>query len=164
MKLSKKGIVYGKNVCVKHNVEIRMTDNAKLKIGDNVILDSYVFLQLTKPNPRVILEDYVGIGRNCIVASKGNIFIGKYTQIGPYCQINDQGHSFKKDKLIIEQDAIIEDVKIGQDCWIGSGVRILKGVTIGDGVIIGAGSVVNKNIPSYEIWAGVPAKFIKKRI
>lgn len=157
-------IKYGKNVCIKPNVEIRLTDNAVLEIGNNVIIDNYAFLQLTKPAPHLIIEDYVGIGRHNVIAVKGNVKIGRYTQIGPYCQINDQGHAFDRDKLIIEQHAIIEGVVIGEDCWIGSGVRILKGVTIGDGVVIGAGAVVTRNIPSYEIWAGVPAKFLKKRL
>lgn len=35
-------------------------------------------------------------------------------------------------------------------------------MTIGDNVIIGAGSIVTKDIPSNEIWAGVPAHYIKK--
>lgn len=39
---------------------------------------------------------------------------------------------------------------------------ISKPVCIGDGAIVGSGSVVTKNIPAYEIWAGNPAKFIKK--
>ncbi|MFY9164414.1 CatB-related O-acetyltransferase [Aquirufa antheringensis] len=52
---------------------------------------------------------------------------------------------------------------IGNDVWIGNNVLIKGGVTIGDGAIIGMGSVVTKNIPPYEIWAGNPAKCIKKR-
>ena len=39
---------------------------------------------------------------------------------------------------------------------------ILKVVTIGDESVIGGGSVVTKTIPAREIWAGNPAKFIKK--
>jgi acetyltransferase-like isoleucine patch superfamily enzyme len=46
---------------------------------------------------------------------------------------------------------------------IGNNVLVIKPVTIGDGAVIGAGSVVTKNIPANEVWAGVPAKFIKKR-
>lgn len=53
-------------------------------------------------------------------------------------------------------------VVIGDDVFIGAKCIILKGVTIGDGAIIGAGSVVTKNIPACQIWAGNPAKFIRK--
>lgn len=45
---------------------------------------------------------------------------------------------------------------------MGAHTIILKGVHIGKGAVIGAGSVVTKNIPENEIWAGNPAKFIKK--
>ncbi len=52
---------------------------------------------------------------------------------------------------------------IGNDVWIGSHCLIKGGVTIGDGAIVGMGSVVTKDIPPYEIWAGNPAKCIRKR-
>lgn len=52
---------------------------------------------------------------------------------------------------------------IGNDVWIGNSVLIKANVTVGDGAIIGMGSVVTKDIPPYEIWAGNPAKLIKKR-
>ena len=51
---------------------------------------------------------------------------------------------------------------IGNDVWIGSKCLIKGGVTIGDGAVIGMGSVVTHDVPPYEIWAGNPAKFIKK--
>ena len=38
-----------------------------------------------------------------------------------------------------------------------------EGVTIGDGAVIGAGSIVTKDVGPYEIWAGNPARFIRKR-
>ena len=52
---------------------------------------------------------------------------------------------------------------IGNDVWIGAKCMIKGGVTIGDGAIIGMGSVVTKDIPPYEIWAGNPARCIRKR-
>ena len=53
-------------------------------------------------------------------------------------------------------------VKIGNNVHIGLNALIIQPVTIGDDVIIGAGAVVTKDIPSGEIWGGIPAKFIKK--
>lgn len=56
-----------------------------------------------------------------------------------------------------------EKTTIGNDVWIGERVTILSGLTIGDGAVIGGGSVVTKNVGPYEIWAGNPARFIRKR-
>ena len=41
-------------------------------------------------------------------------------------------------------------------------MTICKSVTIGVHSVVGAGSVVTKDIPDYEVWCGVPAKFVKK--
>jgi acetyltransferase-like isoleucine patch superfamily enzyme len=52
---------------------------------------------------------------------------------------------------------------IGNDVWLGNHVIVKDGVTIGDGVIVGAGSVVTKNLPSYSIAVGTPARVIRMR-
>src|SRR5262249_5420409 len=138
-KLNRGGITYGKNCIIKADVEISLTDNAKLVIGDNVIIERFAFLQLTKPSPCLIIGSHASIGRGTILAIKGSTTIGDYTMIGPNCQVNDQDHSFSKSDLIMNQQANVQSVNIGKDCWLGSGVRVLKGVSIGDGAVIGAG-------------------------
>lgn len=55
------------------------------------------------------------------------------------------------------------NTKIGNDVWLGFRTIILGGVNISDGAVIGSGSVVTKDIGPYEIWAGNPAHFIRKR-
>ena len=55
------------------------------------------------------------------------------------------------------------DIVIGNDVWIGYEAVILSGVTIGDGAIIGTRALVTKDVPSYTIVGGVPAKPIRKR-
>lgn len=57
----------------------------------------------------------------------------------------------------VSAPVIIED-----NAFIGARSIILKGVTIGMNSVVGAGSVVTKSIPANEIWAGNPAKFIRK--
>jgi len=45
--------------------------------------------------------------------------------------------------------------------YVGAGVTVLPGVDIGENSVIGAGSVVTKNIPGNQLWAGIPARFIR---
>jgi len=52
---------------------------------------------------------------------------------------------------------------IGKDVWIGHRAVIMSGIDIGDGAIIATGSIVTKDIPPFTIYAGVPAKFMRKR-
>ena len=156
-------IKIGKNSTIKYSSELKLTDGAKLVIGSNCTIKENSYFLLTKPNPYLQIGDYVGIGRNCYIAIKDHLEIGSYTRIGPNVTTLDQDHTYEKSDLIMNQHADIQKVKIGKDVWIGANAIVLKGITIGDGAILGAGSVVTKDIPPYEIWAGVPAKFIKER-
>ena len=49
---------------------------------------------------------------------------------------------------------------VGKNCFVGYRTTILAGVTIGDNTIIGACSLVNRDIPSNVVAAGVPCKVI----
>lgn len=55
------------------------------------------------------------------------------------------------------------EVVIGNDVWIGEDVLVTKNVKIGNGAIIAAKSVVTKDVPSYSVVGGNPAKIIKNR-
>lgn len=53
-------------------------------------------------------------------------------------------------------------IHLGKGCSTGTGTIIMPGVTIGEGAIIGAGSLVTKDIPTWTIALGRPAKVVKE--
>jgi chloramphenicol O-acetyltransferase type B len=101
------------------------------------------------------------IGDNVIFGNKVAI-VGKfdhnYQEIGIPIRlatsIRDNDYKWKGLNLI---------TRIGDDVWIGYGSTILQGVCIGRGSIIAAGSVVTKDVESYAIYGGNPAKKIGYR-
>jgi len=53
-------------------------------------------------------------------------------------------------------------IRIGDGTWIGACATILPGVTIGDGCVIGAGAVVTADCDAGWLYAGVPARPIRR--
>ena len=55
------------------------------------------------------------------------------------------------------------EVVLKENAYLGMNTLVVKPVTIGKNAIVGAGSIVTKDIPDNEVWAGNPARFIRKR-
>lgn len=96
-----------------------------------------------------------------------NIVIGSNVKIGALTIITDtDAHSLdyklRRDPTTDAANAKSRPIVIEDDVFIGVGSIISKGVTIGARSIVSAGSVVTHSIPPDEIWAGNPAKFIRK--
>jgi len=132
------------------------------RIADPIGGDTKVML-ICSTNASLILHDGVSISNATIFASN-YIEIGEQTCIGGGVKIYDTDfHSSDAEKRLNgNEDVPSRPVIIGKKVFIGGHSIILKGVVIGDEAIIGAGSVVTKSVPAGEIWAGNPAKFIKK--
>lgn len=108
------------------------------------------------------LGDRVDINQGCNLYGDFGISIGDGTKLSPYVQLYSANYKYVKGATIGSLGVIGREIIIGKNVWIGAGSVILPGVTIGDNSIIGALSLVNKDIPGNEIWAGNPAKFVKR--
>ena len=121
------------------------------------------------------------IGKYSYVAERTSVIhtdIGAFSSIAYDCLIGGASHPVKwistspvfhdaksvlKKKFSRHPYEVYERTVIGNDVWIGANCTVIAGVRIADGAVLGAGSVLTKNIGPYEIWAGNPAKFIRKR-
>ena len=93
--------------------------------------------------------------------------------IGNHCNIQDGSvlHTLYQkstieigDYVSVGHNVTIHGAHIRDYALIGMGSTLLDDVEVGEGAIVAAGALVLKGtkIGSYEVWGGVPAKFIKK--
>ena len=102
---------------------------------------------------------------NSAIYCADSITIGDNVMIGGSCKIWDTDfHPLNADERNTNpnENFNTKPIIIGDNVFIGGFSIILKGVNVGDNSIVGASSVVSKDIPENELWAGNPAKFIKK--
>lgn len=150
-------------------------------------LDSITYVKPSIKNPNIIVGDFTYFADKDFEKHVTHLYEwnGDKLIIGKFCQIaagvefimngaNHQMNAVSTYPFYIfgtwEQTApdkkdlpLKGDTIIGNDVWIGQNVTILPGVQIGDGAIIGASSVVGSNVEPYTIFAGNPAKPIRKR-
>jgi acetyltransferase-like isoleucine patch superfamily enzyme len=153
----------GKNVKIYEGAKLALRKGCPINIGDNVSIEKGVVIS-TSEKGRIFIGNNVYIGEYSVLTSNEEINIGDNVLISPHNDIVDFNHIYQDPtKFVNEQGVIAKKITIQEDAWIGSGSKILMGVTIGKGAIIGAGSVVTKDVASYHVVAGDPAKTIKMR-
>ncbi|MCK5161920.1 MAG: acyltransferase [Candidatus Aureabacteria bacterium] len=114
----------------------------------------------------------ISLGKNshinqycCVWASENSkIVMGDNLLMGPGVKVFSSNHTFKDVNIPMNIQSYQEkDIIIGDNVWLGANVVVVAGVKIGDGSIVAAGAVVTKDIPSYSIAGGIPARVIKQR-
>lgn len=105
------------------------------------------------------------IGRGCQIMPFA--LVHKFSEIGSYTIINTSATIDHECKIgngvhIMGSAALSGRVEVGDFATIGTNATILPSIKIGEGAYVGAGSVVTKDVDSYSVVAGVPAKKIKK--
>lgn len=122
--------------------------------------------------------DYSYCDRNCDVS---NATIGKFANIASGVRIGATDHPMDRASLhhfmyrsadywpdAEHDEAFFEHRKsrrayIGHDTWIGHNAQIKPEVTVGHGAVIASGAVVTKDVPPYQIVAGLPAEPLRPR-
>ena len=107
-----------------------------VKLGSKCFIGTDVIFDTLRP-------DLIKIGNGCVITSG--------TRIVTHFYKSNDGCMY------------LGEVNIGNNVFIGMNSLIVNSVKIGNHSVVGAGSVVLKDIGEEEVWAGNPARLIRKR-
>ncbi|MBB3054365.1 acyltransferase [Mucilaginibacter gotjawali] len=176
IKLNGNQVNYGLGLVSRGIPQIEVNSKGKMSIGINFRMNNgnrynkigrqRPCLFVVSPNAVLSIGNNTGMSGTTIVCRQ-KVTIGDHVKIGGNTVIYDTDFhsldpSLRRDRFTDAGNTSNAEVIIGNDVFIGAHSTILKGVTIGEGAVIGAASLVAKSIPAYEIWAGNPARFLKK--
>ncbi|NJK98359.1 MAG: acyltransferase [Bacteroidales bacterium] len=149
VKISRKASIYSPDMISLGN-NVRIDDfcilSGEIKIGSFVHISAYSALY---GKFGIHLEDYVTISGRVIIYSQNDDYSGKFmtNPTLPKKFTNVTGGMVTCEKFAI----------------IGAGSIVLPHVIIGEGAAVGSMSLVNKNIPPWKIYIGIPANYFKER-
>lgn len=118
------------------------------------------------------------IGKHCVLGQ--NVCVGTDVEVGDGCKIQNnvsiyKGVTLEADvfcgpscvftnvltpRAFVERKSEFADTRVGRGASIGANATIVCGVEIGAYAMVGAGAVVTKDVPSYALVVGNPARRI----
>jgi acetyltransferase-like isoleucine patch superfamily enzyme len=116
-------------------------DPSRLRIADTAIINNALFNVVSG---EVRIEDFVFFGHNVTVLT-GTHDTSKF----------DRDRQFSA-------PSSGRDITIGRGAWIASNAIIMGPCKIGKHSVVAAGSLVNCDVPESCVFAGVPARLVKK--
>lgn len=141
-------IALASGVWLNDGVEINATHRVSIGQGTTV-------------QRNVTINGEVIIGAQCLFAP--NVFMSSTSHVHdlyPGLSIREQERRISREEFLERYN---KPITIGDDVWLGANVVVMPGVRIGSHVVIGANTVVNTDIPSGVIAAGVPVRIIRQR-
>jgi putative colanic acid biosynthesis acetyltransferase WcaF len=105
------------------------------------------------------IGDYSSLGDYSIIYDLGPIVIGRRCTVSQYAHICAGTHDYTRPDMPLLRPTIT----LGDDVWIAASAFVGPGVKVSDGALLGACAAAFKDLDSWTIYAGNPAKPIKPR-
>ncbi len=106
------------------------------------------------------MDEYACIASDVDCYNVAPIRLGKFSTVSQGAFLCTASHNITSPN----HELITSPITIGDQAWIGAGAFVGMGVTVNNGAVVGARSAVFKNVESWTVVGGNPAKFIKNRM
>ena len=146
-----------------HGNVLEALREGRLELGAGALLEPDVWI--TAPGrARVRIGAGTFLNRGVMIAAEELVEIGEHCMLANGCFVTDSSHRYDDPETPVPWQGFTTKgpTKIGENCWLGANVVVTSGVTIGERCVIGANSVVTRDIESFSVAAGVPARVLRK--
>jgi len=111
---------------------------------------------------RVVLRAGSFLNEGVYIDASDTIVVDEWAQIGDHARLITATHDITPDQARVAGPLRTSPIWIGPGAWIGSGATVLPGVNVGSHAILGAGAVATRDLEPYSVYAGVPARLVRK--
>lgn len=167
IELKESGLIFGENVNISNDVIFHNPKN--IIIGNNVRIDSQCLLIAGK-NTKIVIGNNVHISAGCyFYGNSGNITLEDFTCTSARCILytanDDYTEGYATNSVVDDsiKNVTCGDIYLKKHCVVGCNSVILPNVILEYATSVGSHSLIKINTEPYDIIAGIPAKFIKKR-
>nr|AAC45855.1 WbpD [Pseudomonas aeruginosa PAO1] len=108
----------------------------------------------------VFVGNKVVIGDRCKIQNNVSVYDNVTLEEGVFCGPSMVFTNVYNPRSLIERKDQYRNTLVKKGATLGANCTIVCGVTIGEYAFLGAGAVINKNVPSYALMVGVPARQI----
>jgi len=154
----------GENVIIGKTVRIRRPE--LVSIGDNCIIDDFCYI-----STRLTLESNVHISSGCkiIGGREAHVSFAPFSTLSPNVVLaagSDDYVGGIATPMVPEEfkgDCEIGEIRLGRHSIVGANSVVLPNVVFGEGAAVGALSLAKQDLAPWTLYAGIPAREIKKR-
>jgi galactoside O-acetyltransferase len=153
-----------------HNVRIyagaKIIGGQFLSLGDNVIIDDFVFIYATA---LTVIGSHVHLASFCSITGGGELHMGDFSNLSSGARVltgtdDFHGGGLTNSTIPAELRKVQRAaVTIGRHAMIGTNAVVLPGLAVGEGAAVGAGAVVTRDLAPWGIYAGNPARRLRDR-
>ncbi len=139
------------------SVKVKLLRLFGARIGKNVTAKPGV---LVKYPWHLVVGDDCWLGERCWIDNLTTVRLGNNVCISQGAYLCTGNHDWSDPCFGL----MVSPIQLNDGSWVGANSLLGPGTVLGQCAVISAGSVITGIIPDYEIYAGNPAQFVKKRV
>lgn len=162
-----KELTWGK---IGTNIQIHKTciiaNSNNIFLGSNIRIDAFSILSGTG---EIHIGDYVHIASGVSILGSGGARIRNFAGLSQGARLVSSTDDFSGEAMTgplvpFELRKVTSgQIIVGEHVVVGAGTIIMPGITIDTGTTVGALSLVNKSLPPWAIYAGIPVRYLRDR-